>query len=174
VDSNFPPYEALTGFAAHFRQLYSNSERGSFYAVMKILRQLSQDGSVDEAKRLEMLKVWSDAIGALRSKGTLKLAEEKLGVVRPGGPVGLRPDALIRMFINGEHLHWQEKHASSLSARAPMPRFQANLRYKYHESVAPIAYLFICFAFFVNDLLRRSITRRTPNESAEDASAAFS
>jgi hypothetical protein len=157
VDSNFPSYEAITGLAAHFRQLCSTKgQRGSFYEVMRILRRLAEDGSEDEEGRLAMLKVWSRALRDLRSKGARRLADEKLGAVRPSEPVDLSPDTLINMFLNGEHLHWEAGQASRISARAPLPEFEANLRYSYHDAIAPIAYLFICFAHFVNDLLKRS------------------
>jgi hypothetical protein len=161
VDSNFPNDEALAGLAAHFRQLYSkdSSERASFYAVMRILRRLSEDGSEEETERLEMLKVWSRALGALRSKGARRLADEKLGAVRTSEPVDQSPEALIGMFVNGEYLHWDASHASNIAARTALPQFEANLRYRYHEAVAPIAYFFICFAHFADDLMKRSMAK---------------
>jgi hypothetical protein len=64
------------------------------------------------------------------------------------------------MFLNGEHLHWDVGHAASISAHASLPQFEANLRYSYDEAIAPIAYLFICFAHFVNEPLGRSFLQK--------------
>jgi hypothetical protein len=87
------------------------------------------------------LRVWSRALGALRAKGARRLADEKLGAVQPGEPVDPSPETIIDMFLNGEHLHWDAGHASSISAHASLPEFEANLRYSYHEAIAPIACL---------------------------------
>lgn len=60
---------------------------------------------------------------------------------------------------NGEYLHWDTSHASNIAARTALPQFEANLRYRYHEAVAPIAYFFICFAHFVDDSMKRSMAK---------------
>jgi hypothetical protein len=161
VDSNFPPYEALSGLAAQFRQLYSSEERGSFYAVMRILWQLSRDGSVDETQRTEALRTWSKAVARLRSKGARSLADEAISV-SPLGPEdnpSPTPDEVIRIFTNAEHLHWDREKAEQLGAWRSHPVLEAHFQYEFHEAVAPLAYLSILFAAFVGGVLKRSEAR---------------
>jgi hypothetical protein len=161
VDSNFPPYEALTGLAAQFRLLFSPEERGSFYAVMRILRRLSRDGSEDETQRMEALRTWSEAVARLRSKGARRLAEEAIS----GSPLTSEdnpnptPDGVIRIFTNAEHLHWDRAKAEQLDAWRSHPVLEAHFQYEFHEAVAPLAYLSILFAAFVGEVLKLSEAR---------------
>jgi len=161
VDSNFPPYEALTGLAAQFRQLYSSEERGSFYAVMRILWRLSCDGSEDEAQRMEALRTWGKAVAGLRSKGARRLADEKISGSPwpPEDNPNPTPDEVIRTFTNAEHLHWDREKAVQLNAWRANPVFQAHFQYEFHEAVAPLAYLSILFAAFIGGVLKRSEAR---------------
>jgi hypothetical protein len=113
VDSNFPAYEALTGLAAHFRQLYSPDEPASFYSVMRILHRLSSDGSEHEPARLDALKRWSRAVASLRRKGARRLADEMITAPsdEPSDPT---PDEIIRIFTNADHMHWDRDKAAHL------------------------------------------------------------
>jgi hypothetical protein len=157
-----PPYEALTGLAGLFRQLYSTDshERASFYRVMKVLRRVSADGSKNEKRRIELLGQWSHAVGRLRAKSANALAHERIsGAYSDGYP---SPDQMIRLFANAELLHWDEKKASTLATHMSSPQREKNLRYRYHEAVAPLAHLFIYFAAFVRKLLEPSGSKTEP------------
>lgn len=156
VDSNFPPYEALTGLAAQFRQLYSSKERGSFYAVMGILWRLSCDGSERESQRMEALRTWSKAVRGLRLKGARRLADEIIGASWPDDATNPTPDEIIGIFTNAEHLHWDRAKSVQLDAWRAHPVFEAHFQFEFHQAVAPLAYLSILFSAFVDGVLKRS------------------
>jgi hypothetical protein len=156
VDSNFPSYEALTGLAALFRQLYSTKEPGSFYAVMSILRRLSRDGSENETARLQELETWNKAVKSLRSKGARRLADEMIAGPLPGDTMNPTPDEIIRTFTNADHLHWDRDKAARLDKWTAHPVLAAHFQYEFHEAVAPLAYLSLLFAAFVGDVLKHS------------------
>jgi hypothetical protein len=167
IESTFPSYEATSGLAVLFRQLYSPhpKERASFHRVMTILRRVSADGTQDEALRLQLLGVWGKAFGMLGSKRAERLAAESQGVVWPEDDGRLRPEQVISVFMNAEHLHWDKEDAAVLESRTADPVSDAFFRYEFFEAVAPIAFLLLLFSHFVSRVLKASGVEPPPGYS---------
>jgi len=155
IESTFPSYEATAGLAAQFRQLYSPhpKERASFHRVMTIMRRVSTDGTEDASVRLQMLAGWGKAFGKLGSRRSDLLAFEAMGYVLPEQDGRLRPHQVISVFMNAEHLHWDEEDAAELESRTADPVSDVLFRYEFFEAVAPIAFLLVFFSSFLSKVL---------------------
>jgi hypothetical protein len=108
VQATLPGYEATSSLAATFRSVYSPKEPAGFSKVAGLVRSRSLAEADGASARLETIRLWTRGVSTLRKRQAEQLAAEKLGWPYPPLIGGKRPDEIIRIYLYGEYLHWDQ------------------------------------------------------------------
>lgn len=146
VQATLPGYEATSSLAATFRSVYSPKEPAGFSKVAGLVRSRSLAEADGASARLETIRLWTRGVSTLRKRQAEQLAAEKLGWPYPPLIGGKRPDEIIRIYLYGEYLHWdQARGADQLASWQADPFSEAFFRMQFLQAVTPLAYLYIGF-----------------------------
>lgn len=103
--------EQMRGTAVLFRQLHG-TDKGSYNTVNSILSRLTQQ--IDDGRkpqRMELLKAWRRAYGALQQRTVEEIVQDKLyeyaGSFRGGRKD--TPTDLLASHFNGDLIHWGDR-----------------------------------------------------------------
>ncbi len=169
VDSNFPPPDAVAGFAVLLRQCYQHTEPASFKKVSDIVMHLAHATTdLRRDERIEEVKRWTSAEGALRNRSLQNCAVQRLieiGEVPPDPdldhyPDRLSPEKIISEYFYGDHLHWDKK-ATIIDDRARDPFLDAHHRESFLRAGIGLAHIYIGFAALVEVVSTSSVPQTT-------------
>jgi hypothetical protein len=156
AETQLPPRDAISGFAAIFRQVYSPEEPASFAKVMALLMNAARetaDGNADE--RLTLLRSWGRAVGVLRNKTLELLLLERLAkegkwprLTDEDQALPRTPEQLISDYYYGDHIHWADK-AALVEQREQLPFLDAWHRFTFIESAIALSHLYIGFSVLI-------------------------
>jgi hypothetical protein len=153
VEASFSAPDAIAGFAALFRQLYSVEEPASFQKAMTIMRLVAES---DAAQTEELLR-WGRAAKQLRTRPMRQLLLERLEMTGEWPKLDEsdrqafateNPERIISEYFYGEHLHWG-KHAQTLETRKQSDFVDAWMRMAFLDTATVLSHLYLGFAVLV-------------------------
>lgn len=154
LDVDFSGTESLRAAAVLFRQLYSNSDSGSYKHVQGILsKAMAAEPAGDAAElRRDILIAWRRAHGALlqqRIEAIVgRMAANEWAGTTSRAPVpfeDLRPTEVISRYLYGDLIHWGEKR-DSLEAIGVDPVLAALDRMHFLEAMCGLSHFYLGFS----------------------------
>jgi hypothetical protein len=158
VEAWFSAPDAIAGFTALFRQLYTSTEAASFQKAMTIMRLASGSDAVQSEELLR----WGRAVKQLRLRPMRQLILEKLVVTGEWPELDEsdrqsfateNPERIISEYFYGEHLHWG-KHAQTLETRKQSEFVDAWMRMAFLDATRILTHLYLGFAVLVEAAVR--------------------
>ncbi|MGZ4538681.1 MAG: hypothetical protein ACXVXT_05210 [Blastococcus sp.] len=164
LEKVLPSDELMAGFAASFRQLYSDKEPASWKRVRDLMGRKSHEVHDEHRdQRLEWLARWRHAHGRLLATELSVLVGQKLAEEgKWGGPIpgeGASPTLLISQFQYGDLIHW-DRHAPFIEQLAQDPTLEAMTIMDFLKSCSALCHTYFGVAVIIEAATRVEVDRR--------------